>query len=67
MKILDEDEVQTFQEELSKIHEMKVRNKQNEEDHYSKLESNLTLLGATAVEDKLQDDVPEIINDLQDA
>ena len=38
-----------------------------EEDHYSKLESNLTLLGATAVEDKLQDEVPEVINDLQAA
>ena len=32
---------------------MRVRNKQLEEDHYSKLESNFTLLGATAVEDKL--------------
>ena len=45
----------------------KVRNKQAEEDHYSKLERNLTLLGATAVEDKLQDEVPEVINDLQSA
>ena len=53
MKILDEEEVQNFQEELTKIHEMNVRNKQLEEDHYSKLESNLTLVGATAVEDKL--------------
>ena len=43
------------------MQEMKVRNKQMEEDHYSKLESNLTLLGATAVEDKLQDEVPEVI------
>ena len=53
MKILDEEEVQNFQEELTKIHEMNVRNKQIEEDHYSKLESNLTLIGSTAVEDKL--------------
>lgn len=53
MKILDEDEVQQFQEELNTLHEMKVRNKKLEEEHYSKLESNLTLLGATAVEDKL--------------
>lgn len=29
-----------------------------------KLERNLTLLGATAVEDKLQDGVPETIADL---
>ena len=67
MKILDEDEVQQFQEELNTIHEMKVRNKQMEEDHYSKLESSLTLLGATAVEDKLQDEVPEVIEDLHAA
>ena len=64
MKILDEDEVDRFQEELTAIHEMKVRNKQMEEDHYSKLESELVLLGATAVEDKLQDEVPEVISDL---
>lgn len=38
-----------------------------EEEHYSKLETNLTLLGATAVEDKLQDDVPAVISSLQDA
>ena len=49
------------------MQEMKVRDKQMEENHYSKLESNLTLLGATAVEDKLQDQVPEVINDLQSA
>lgn len=46
---------------------MKTRSKEREEQHYSKLESNLTLLGATAVEDKLQDDVPEVIESLQDA
>lgn len=67
MKILDEDEVQAFHEELTQINELKVRNKQLEEEHYSKLESNLTLLGATAVEDKLQDKVPEVIGSLQQA
>ena len=34
---------------------------------YSELESELTLLGATAVEDKLQDKVPDIIHDFQRA
>lgn len=53
MKILDEDEVQQFQEKLTQIHEGKFKDKKIEEEHYSKLESNLTLLGATAVEDKL--------------
>jgi len=32
---------------------------------YSNLEQDLTLIGATAVEDKLQDEVPETIQDLQ--
>lgn len=32
---------------------------------YSNLEQDLTLIGATAVEDKLQDEVPETIHDLQ--
>ena len=67
MKIIDEEELQDFQEQLTAIQEMKTRSKQREEEHYSKLESNLTLLGATAVEDKLQDDVPEVISALQDA
>ena len=46
---------------------MKVRNVKLEEEHYSRLESNLTLLGATAVEDKLQDDVPAVISDFHRA
>lgn len=33
----------------------------------AKIERDLTLLGATAVEDKLQDDVPETIAKLADA
>ena len=41
-----------------------MRNKTLEEEHYSKLETNLTLLGATAVEDKLADEVPSVISDL---
>ena len=46
---------------------MVTPDKQKEEQHFSKLESNLTLLGATAVDDRLQDAVPEVISDLQDA
>lgn len=34
---------------------------------YSEFERGLFLLGATAVEDRLQDDVPETIKDLQRA
>ena len=64
MKIMDEDEVQEFHEELTRIHETRVRNKKLEEEHYSKMETNLTLLGATAVEDKLADEVPGVISEL---
>ena len=67
MKVLTEEEVLSFQEELTTLTEMKERNKDLEEEHFSKLESGLTLLGATAVEDKLQDRVPAVINDLQRA
>ena len=49
------------------IKEARIRNKDREDEHYSKLESGLTLLGATAVEDKLQEQVPEVIGDLQQA
>ena len=31
---------------------------------YDKFERNIVLLGATAVEDRLQDKVPEVINEL---
>ena len=34
---------------------------------FSEMESGLTLLGATAVEDRLQDNVPEVIHDFQRA
>lgn len=37
------------------------------EELYSELEKDLTLIGATAVEDRLQDKVPETIKDLQSA
>ena len=37
---------------------------QQVDDVYSKIEQDLTLLGATAIEDKLQDGVPETIANL---
>ena len=36
-------------------------------DAYNEVEANLALLGATAVEDKLQDGVPETISALREA
>ena len=37
------------------------------EDIYDSFERNIFLLGATAVEDKLQDEVPQTIHSLQEA
>lgn len=37
------------------------------EELYSKLETGLTLLGATALEDRLQENVPDVINDFHKA
>ena len=67
MKVLDVEEVQNFQRKLEVINESLERIEDRIEDLYSQLEDNLTLLGATAVEDRLQENVPEVISDLQDA
>lgn len=37
------------------------------EEVYSTFETNIVLVGATAVEDRLQDDVPQTIHSLQNA
>ena len=67
MKILDEKEVQKFHFELNKVDQVLHKKEERLEAVYSELESNLTLLGATAVEDRLQDRVPEVIHDFQRA
>lgn len=67
MKILDHSEVHNFQFELSKAEQILHKKEERLEAIYSELESDLTLLGATAVEDRLQDNVPEVIHDFQRA
>ena len=67
MKILDQSEVHDFQFKLSKTEQVLFQKEERLEAIYSELESNLTLLGATAVEDRLQENVPEVIHDFQRA
>ena len=53
MKVLDDDEVHAFQVELENIQNSLDRIEIRTEELYSQLETNLTLLGATALEDRL--------------
>ncbi|CAD8136462.1 unnamed protein product [Paramecium pentaurelia] len=63
MKILSEQEYLAFQKQKDALASSDKREQENEE-LANNLEKDLYLLGATAVEDKLQDDVPETIADL---
>ena len=67
MKILDETEVQMFHLQVEKAEQVLKNKEERLEVIYSKLESDLVLLGATAVEDRLQDKVPQVIHDFQRA
>ena len=67
MRILTEKEYENY---LLKIEEAELDVEKKEEkleEIYNSLESNLTLLGTTIVEDKLQEKVPETIEDLRKA
>ena len=67
VKTIDEAE---YQQWSAKFHEasIAIENKEEKVDKVAKLmESNLSLLGATAIEDKLQDGVPETIAHLLEA
>ncbi len=67
MKVLTQREYDTFSINLEKA-KMDTKNKKKlVEECYDSIEKNLTLIGATIVEDKLQDEVPEVIEDLRKA
>ena len=67
MKIIDADELHEIMVELENIHESLDHVDERTEKLFSKVESDLVLIGATAVEDRLQDNVPEVISDLEEA
>ena len=58
IRIVEENELLKFQKEVKEA-ENDLKNREVLLDKiYDKFENNLVLLGATAVEDKLQDEVP---------
>ena len=65
MKILSQEEYNKFSSDLKEA-QMSMENKDEKvAEVYNSIEKNLILLGATIVEDKLQDLVPETIRDLR--
>ena len=65
MRILSEKEYENFSNELTKAKMDTDKKNERITKCYDMVESNLTLIGATIVEDKLQDKVPEVIKDLR--
>ena len=64
MKILSQEEYDIFAEEV-KVASISLDNKEELLNKaYDKIENNLYIIGATIVEDKLQENVPETIRDL---
>ena len=67
MRVLSQSELSEFEAEV-KAAEVDVENREALlMEAYDRLERGFVLLGATAVEDRLQDEVPETIADLQEA
>ena len=67
MKILEHDEVKQFLDDCKEAEsDVKTRNEKLEE-IYDNLENGLYMIGATVVEDKLQDGVPDTIQSLHEA
>ena len=67
MKVVDEEELQKFHVKVEIAEQNLLQKEERLEQVFSEMESGLTLLGATAVEDRLQDNVPEVIHDFQRA
>ncbi len=64
MRVLDEDEYQHFTSEVAEAEKDVMNRDRRLAAIYDKFERGLVLLGATAVEDRLQDNVPQTIKDL---
>ncbi len=65
MKILSENEYQIFNNEINKANISLQERDELINEIYDKIEQNIYLLGATVVEDKLQDEVPETIKNFR--
>jgi P-type E1-E2 ATPase len=67
MKVLDEQEVKQFLNKCEEAERNLITREKSFQALYSEFERDLVLVGATCVEDRLQDNVPETISDLQSA
>ena len=67
MRILSVEEAEDFMSELEQAEMDTLHKKEKLEQVYATVENNLILLGATIVEDKLQENVSEVIRDLREA
>ena len=65
MKILSQSEYDTFAKEVKEASISMDHKEELLAKAYEKVENNLYIIGATIVEDKLQDNVPETIRDLR--
>ena len=64
MRVIDESEYKEFIMHVAEAEKDVMNREKNLAKIYDKFERGLVLLGATAVEDRLQDNVPETIRDL---
>lgn len=67
MRVIDDEEYKAFTQEVAEAEKDVMSRDKKLAAIYDKFERGLVLLGATAVEDRLQDNVPQTINDLQEA
>lgn len=67
MKVIGEEEYKEFKRQVAEAEKDVMQREKLLADIFDKFETGLCLLGATAVEDRLQDNVPQTINDLQEA
>ena len=67
MKVFKEEEWEDFASELEQAEMDTLHKKEKLEEINQRIETGLTLLGSTIVEDKLQENVPEVIKELRQA
>ena len=67
MKVFKEEEWEDFSSELEQAEMDTLHKKEKLEEIHHRIESGLTLIGSTIVEDKLQENVPEVIKELRQA
>ena len=67
MKVFKEEEWEDYATELEQAEMDTLHKKEKLEEIYQRIESGLTLIGSTIVEDKLQENVPEVIKELRQA